>query len=277
MSACGAPTWEHPHDGGDRMTGSTAEGSPAPVLRLDGVDAAYGSFRALFGVSLEVAPGAAVALVGANGAGKSTVARVASGLVVPTSGRVLVDGRDLTGAPVHHFSRAGIAHAPEGRAVFATLTVEDNLRLAFRNAPQIEDPSAAVEAAFELFGRLGERRRQLAGTLSGGEQRMLTLARVLVLQPRLLIADELSLGLAPLVTAEVYRTLERVREAGCALLVVEQHLDHALQLADEVLVIRTGEVAFRGTAAEAREMHDTVFLPPGNPASDALADIGDHS
>ncbi len=112
----------------------------------------------------------------------------------------------------------------------------------------------------DLFGRLGERRQQLAGTLSGGEQRMLTLARVLVLRPRLLVADELSLGLAPLVTAEVYQTLERVREAGCALLVVEQHLDHALQLADEVLVIHTGEVAFRGSPAEARQMHDSVFL-----------------
>lgn len=241
----------------------------APVLRLEAVDAAYRSFRALFGVDLEVPAGAAVALVGANGAGKSTVARVATGLVRPTAGRVLVDGEDVTGSPVHHFARAGITCAPEGRSVFATLSVEDNLRLAFRNDPGIEDDRAALREALELFPRLAGRRGQLAGTLSGGEQRMLTLARVLVLKPRLLVADELSLGLAPLVTAEVYRTLEQVREAGCALLVVEQHLDHALALADRVVVIRKGEIAFTGTPREARDLGDQILLPPGNPAGRA--------
>lgn len=237
------------------------------VLELEQVDAAYGSFRALFQVSLTVRPGSAVALVGANGAGKSTVARVASGLVVPTSGRVLVAGQDLTGAPAHRFARAGIAHAPEGRAVFSTLSVEDNLLLAFRNAPEITDAKASVAEALELFPRLGERRSQAAGTLSGGEQRMLTLARVLVLRPRLLVADELSLGLAPLVTAEVYQTLRRVRDAGCALLIVEQHLDHALELADEVVVIRKGEIGLRGTPEEASALSHSILLPSGNPAA----------
>jgi branched-chain amino acid transport system ATP-binding protein len=240
-----------------------------PALRLEAVDAGYRAFRALFGVDLEVPAGAAVALVGANGAGKSTVARVATGLVRPTAGRVLVDGVDLTGAPVHRFARAGIASAPEGRSVFATLSVEDNLRLAFRNDPGVADDRAALREALGLFPRLDERRGQLAGTLSGGEQRMLTLARVLVLKPRLLVADELSLGLAPLVTAEVYRTLEQVRAAGCALLVVEQHLDHALALADQVVVIRKGEIAFTGTPEEARALGDHILLPPGNPAGQA--------
>lgn len=239
---------------------------PPPTLRLESVDAGYRAFRALFDVDLEVPPGAAVALVGANGAGKSTVARVATGLVRPTAGRVLVDGEDFSDAPVHRFARAGIASAPEGRSVFATLSVEDNLRLAFRNDPAIEDDRAALDEALEMFPRLADRRGQLAGTLSGGEQRMLTLARVLVLEPRLLVADELSLGLAPLVTAEVYRTLERVRESGCALLVVEQHLDHALELADTVVVIRKGEITFTGTPDDARGLHEAILLPPGNPA-----------
>jgi branched-chain amino acid transport system ATP-binding protein len=242
-----------------------------PVLRLEGIEASYRSFRALFGIDLEVAPGSAVALVGANGAGKSTVARVASGLVQPTAGRVLVAGQDLTGRPAHELARAGIAHAPEGRAVFSTLTVEDNLRLAFRNAPEVVDGAAALGEAFSLFPRLGERRRQLAGTLSGGEQRMLTLARVMVLRPRLLIADELSLGLAPLVTGEVYQTLSEIKATGCALLIVEQHLDHALGLADQVAVIRKGEIAFRGSPAEAAELSHSVLLPAGNPASAGVA------
>jgi branched-chain amino acid transport system ATP-binding protein len=243
---------------------SAAGGADRPVLALEGVEAGYGPFRALFGVSLSVAPGTAVALVGANGAGKSSVARVASGLVTPTAGRVLVDGEDFTGRAPHEFARAGVAHAPEGRAVLGTLTVEDNLRLAFRNAAAGRDVTTSVAEAFELFPRLGERRAQRAGTLSGGEQRMLTLARVMVLRPRVLVADELSLGLAPLVTAEVYSTLERVRATGCALLVVEQHLDHALELADEVVVITKGEVTFTGTPAAAAELTEHV-LPSGHP------------
>lgn len=224
---------------------------PTPaVLELVGVEARYRNFRALFGVDLRVDAGSAVAIVGANGAGKSTVARVASGLVVPTAGSVRFAGEDMTGRPPHQFARAGLAHAPEGRAVFASLSVEDNLTLAFRNSSSIEDAAAATEEAFALFPALKDRRRQLAGTLSGGEQRMLTLARVMVLRPRLLIADELSLGLAPLVTKEVYATLARIRDQGCALLVVEQHLDHALALADHVIVIRKGEVVHRGPTSD---------------------------
>jgi len=236
-----------------------------PVLRLEGIHAAYRSFKALFDVSLEVPSGTAVALVGANGAGKSTVARVASGLVQPTAGKVYVDGDDFTGRPVHDFARCGVAHAPEGRALFGTLTVEENLRLAFRNATDVEDVPAALDEAFDLFPKLRERRAQTAGTMSGGEQRMLTLARVLVLQPRLVIADELSLGLAPLVIHEVYETLHRIHDAGCSLLVVEQRLDHALDLADEVVVIERGEITFRGSPEEAHEMQDAMFTTAGRP------------
>jgi len=257
------------HDPSVAAGGGNGGDSGADVLRLEDVSAGYGTFRALFGVDISVSPGAAVALVGANGAGKSSVARVASGLVVPSSGRVVVDGEDLTGAPPHRFARAGIAHAPEGRAVVATLSVEDNLRLAFRNSSSIENPDAAVEAAFAMFPRLDERRTQVAGTLSGGEQRMLTLARVLVLRPRLLVADELSLGLAPLVTTQVYETLQKVRDSGCALLVVEQHLDHALAIADQVVVIQKGRITFRGAPSDATELSRTILLPPGRPDSSA--------
>ncbi len=222
----------------------------APILELVDVSAGYGAFRALFGVSFAVPAGTAVAIVGPNGAGKTTVARVCSGLVQPTSGRVLVDGDDVTGAATHQVARRGVAHAPEGRSVFATLSVEENLTLSFRQAFGRTGTGDGLARAYELFPRLGERRRQLAGSLSGGEQRMLTLARVLVLEPRLLVADELSLGLAPIVTEDVYRTLGRVRAAGTALLIVEQHLDHALAIADEVVVLDRGEVGFVGPAHE---------------------------
>ena len=232
----------------------------APALAFEQVDAGYGPFRALFDVSFEVPAGAAVALVGPNGSGKSTVARVGSGLVAPTSGRVLVDGVDLSGEPPHRFARAGIAHAPEGRAVFSSLTVGENLELAFREGRVDAGVRTGIDRAFEMFPRLGERRTQLAGTLSGGEQRMLTLARVLVLRPRLLIADELSLGLAPIVTGEVYRVLAQVRDSGTALLVVEQHLDHALALADHVVVLQQGEVTVTGTPDEVGDLTATMMM-----------------
>lgn len=238
----------------------------AAALELDHVDAAYGPFRALFDVSLRVDPGEAVALVGANGAGKSTIARVASGLLPPTSGTIHVDGTDLTGRAPFHYARAGIAHAPEGRSTFASLTVTENLELAFRAARPKRDVAADMKEAFRLFPKLGERHDQLAGTLSGGEQRMLALARVLVLRPRLLVADELSLGLAPIVTAEVYRVLGQVRDTGTALLVVEQHLDHALAIADRVVVLQQGEVTFDGPPDRLGDLSSTVLLPDGSPS-----------
>jgi len=250
----------------------SGDGVGGPILAFDHVDAGYGPFRALFDVSFEVPPGAAVALVGPNGSGKSTVARVASGLVTPTAGRVMVDGVDRTGEPPHCFARAGIAHAPEGRAVFATLTVAENLELAFREGAVPGGVRASLDQAFELFPKLGDRRNQMAGTLSGGEQRMLTLARVLVLRPRLLIADELSLGLAPIVTTDVYRVLAQVRDAGCALLIVEQHLDHALELADHVVVLQQGEVRFTGPKSEVGDLSTSILLPVGAPGRAEGAD-----
>ena len=204
-----------------------------------------------------------MALVGANGAGKTTVARVATGLVRPTAGTVSVAGSDLTGAPTHRFARAGAFHAPEGRSVFATLTVEENLTLA-RRAPARE----VLDEAYEQFPRLAERRTQVAGTMSGGEQRMLALAAAVVERPSLLVADELSLGLAPIIVEEVYRWLARLRDGGMALLIVEQQVRHALDLCDEVVVLRRGEVAWSGPTTDA---HATVarLVGPGHRSSES--------
>jgi branched-chain amino acid transport system ATP-binding protein len=219
------------------------EAAAVPLLQLDDVSSGYGPFRALFHVSFALAPGKVLALLGSNGSGKTTVARVCSGLLPPTMGKVWFDGIDVTDWRPYRFARLGIVHAPEGRSVFASLTVEE---------------------AYSLFPRLGERRRQIAGTLSGGEQRMLSLARVLVEQPRLLIADELSLGLAPIIVDEVYKTLERIRDAGTTLLLVEQHVQHALGIADDAIVMVKGEVAYSGPVSELGDVHTRVLGEGGN-------------
>jgi branched-chain amino acid transport system ATP-binding protein len=231
------------------------------VLELADVSAGYGPFRALFGVSLAVQPGEAVALLGANGAGKTTVARVATGLVRPTGGGVLVEGERLEGGRPYDFVAAGVLHAPEGRSVFGTLTVQENLTLSFRASRGRPGVPAALDRAYELFPLLANRRTQLAGTLSGGEQRMLAMARVLVEEPKLLVADELSLGLAPVIVNEVYASLARLREAGTALLVVEQHVGPALALCDRVVILDHGAVSWQGAAADAKERVMTELAP----------------
>jgi branched-chain amino acid transport system ATP-binding protein len=232
------------------------------VLELREVSAAYGAFRALFGVSLTVEAGEAVALVGSNGSGKTTTARVASGLVAPTSGTVHVDGVDVTGRRTYELARAGVAHAPEGRSVFATLSVEENLALAFRRRFGRSGVKPGLDRAYELFPVLGRRRTQAAGTLSGGEQRMLSMARVMVEAPKLLVADELSLGLAPIIVDELYATLGRLRAEGTALLIVEQQVVHALELCDRVVVLDHGTVSWEGRAADAGDVVGQAFQPP---------------
>jgi branched-chain amino acid transport system ATP-binding protein len=229
------------------------------LLEVDHVSAAYGPFRAIFDVSFVVPEGSAVALLGANGSGKSTVARVCTGLVPASSGRVLLDGRDVTGLPAWRIARLGIAHAPEGRSVFASLSVEENLALTFRQALGRQGMGAAIERAYASFPRLGERRRQNAGTLSGGEQRMLSLARVLAHPPRLLVVDELSLGLAPVVVDEVFETLARIRAAGTSVLVVEQHVGRALELADHAVLLSKGQVVHQGRVDELGDLVDRLL------------------
>lgn len=232
-----------------------------PVLELRSVSAAYGPFRALYDVSLTVDRGESVALVGSNGAGKTTVARVASGLVVPSAGAVIVDGVDMTSARTYAFARAGVAHAPEGRSVFATLTVEENLSLSFRRVHGRRGVRKSLDLAYEMFPVIGRRREQTAGTLSGGEQRMLSLARVLVDLPKVLIADELSLGLAPIIVDELYESLRRLRGEGTSLLIVEQQVVQALRLCDRVAVLDHGAVSWTGDSADATGVVTQVLDP----------------
>ena len=233
-----------------------------PVLELRDVSASYGRFRALFGVSMSVPERSVTALVGPNGAGKSTIARVVTGLVAASAGHVLFSGEDVTGLATWKLVRRGVVDAPEGRSVFATLDVEDNLRLTFIRALGRKGAGEALERAFSRFPRLAERRRQLAGTLSGGEQRMLALARVLAVPPKLLVVDELSLGLAPRVVDDVYRALREIRDAGTSLLVIEQQLPRAMELAEQLVVLRKGEVVAAGPVGELGDLARQLLPGP---------------
>ncbi len=231
-----------------------------PLLELDQVEAGYGPYRALFGVSFVVPAGSAVALVGPNGAGKTTVARVVSGLVRPSAGTIRFEGRDVTRWPAWRIARAGLLHAPEGRSVFASLSVEENLVLAFKGVDR-RTQAEALERAYSSFERLARRKDQAAGTLSGGEQRMLSLAKVLALPRRLLVVDELSLGLAPAIVDEVFDALRRILAAGTSILVVEQHLERALALAEHVVLLSRGRVLREGPTAEL-SADAAVLIPP---------------
>ena len=197
-----------------------------------------------------------------TGPGKTTVARVCSGLLHPTAGSVSLAGTDVSKARPYEIARLGVTHAPEGRSVFASLSVEENLTLSFRRELGKRGVPAALEQAFSIFPRLGERRKQQAGTLSGGEQRMLSLARVLVTPPRLLIADEPSLGLAPIIVDEVYRTLREVRDSGASVLLIEQYVHHALELADRAVLLDKGQVAFDGPSHELGDRAAQVIAGP---------------
>jgi branched-chain amino acid transport system ATP-binding protein len=229
-------------------------GTPEPgtsvMLDVSKLSLKYADATALHEVSFSVAPGSVTALLGANGAGKSSVARVVSGLVRAQSGLIRFDGEDITGASADRIRRLGLAYLPEGRGVFRSLTVEENLRLALSGVPKGEQ-AAAVADAVELFPVLGQRRRQTAGTLSGGQQQMLSLARVLTRQPRLLIADEISLGLAPLIVEEVFAGLQRVIERGVSVILIEQFVHRALAIADQCYVLRRGRVVWSGAASGA--------------------------
>jgi branched-chain amino acid transport system ATP-binding protein len=227
------------------------------LLEVTGLSARYGAVAALRDVSLEVRAGELVALIGANGAGKSTLLRAIAGLVAPAAGRVTLDGRDVTGQAPEAMIRAGVALVPERRRVFAPLTVLDNLELGGYALPRGRDfrsrLEAGVEEAYRLFPVLRRRRDQLAGTLSGGEQQMLAIGRALMTRPRLLLCDEPSLGLAPLVVAEIMRLLSTLREAGTTILLVEQNARMALRSADRAYVLEVGSVVLSGAAADLLE------------------------
>jgi branched-chain amino acid transport system ATP-binding protein len=223
------------------------------------VCAGYGPFRAIFDVSFSVPENGVVALLGANGAGKSTIARVVTGLVPVERGTLMFAGEDISRLKAWRITRRGIVHAPEGRSVFGSLTVEENLTLSLARSRTRKQVNDGLARAYDLFPRLGERHRQEAGTLSGGEQRMLSLARVLVEPPRLLVVDELSLGLAPKIIDELYSMLRRVNEAGTALLIVEQYVARAVSLAQSVVILQHGEVVYDGSVADLGDASDKLL------------------
>src|SRR6202041_2127503 len=198
-------------------------------------------------------------LVGSNGAGKSTVARTVTGLVTATAGQVIFSGQDVTAMPAYKIARLGMAHVVEGRGVFSTLNVEENLTLAFRQRQGRGKLKENLERAYSAFPILGERRRQMGGTLSGGQQRLLSLAKVLVVPPKVLVADELSLGLAPVVVDQVYDGLAEINRNGTALVVVEQQVHRVLQLANWAVVLNHGSVAYEGAPAGAGAAVETLM------------------
>ena len=215
---------------------------------------AYGAVEALHGVSLSVAKGEIVTLVGANGAGKTTLLRAISGLVTPRSGRIALDGESLVGRPAHRIVERGLAHVPEGRRIFTGLTVRENLDLGAYVVRSRREAAERLDRVTALFPRLSERMEQMGGTLSGGEQQMLAIGRALMARPRLLLLDEPSLGLAPLLVQEIFREIVRInREEGTTILLVEQNANLALATASRGYVLETGKVVLVGPARDLLE------------------------
>ncbi len=220
------------------------------MLTLEAVNVFYGGIHALRDLSIEIRSGEVVTLIGANGAGKSTTLRAISGLVAPKSGIVRFNGDDITGAPAHTLVSRGISMSPEGRGVFANLTVLENLEMGAYRVRDKAQIKTDLERGFQLFPRLKERLKQRAGTLSGGEQQMLAMARALMSRPTLLLLDEPSLGLAPIVCQTIFSTIDAIKAAGTTVLLVEQNASAALKHSDRAYVLETGAVVLQGTAAE---------------------------
>ena len=221
------------------------------MLKVEDLHTNYGAIKALTGVSFEVQSGQVVTLIGANGAGKSTTLNTISGLLEPAAGRVTFDGADITGWSAHRVTAAGLVQVPEGREMLAPLTVEENLEM---GAYTRGDTGVwqDLEAIYERFPRLKERRHQVAGTLSGGEQQMLALARALMSEPKLLLLDEPSMGLAPMLVQSVFEIIAEIRDEGTTILLVEQNANKALQIAEHAYVLDNGEIVHAGPARELR-------------------------
>ena len=217
------------------------------LLRIDDLHVRYGAVQALKGVSLHVQAGEVVTIIGGNGAGKTTLMRCISGLEPAAGGRVFFQGKDLAGTPGPQRVALGIAQSPEGRQVFADQSVRDNLLLgAYHSSASAAEVEADIQAQFERFPRLGERQQQMAGTMSGGEQQMLAIARALMARPQLLLLDEPSLGLAPLIVKEIFDTIRSLRTLGMTILLVEQMANQALSIADRGYVLETGHITLEG-------------------------------
>lgn len=223
------------------------------LLEVKDIDVYYGAVRALRGISLQINEGEMISLLGPNGAGKSTTLRTISGMMAPRTGAIIFDGEPIHGLPAQQVVRRGIAHLPEGRELFPTLTVEENLRLGYYPKRKSGGYADALERAFTFFPKLAERRTQAAGTMSGGEQQMLGMARSLMSTPRLLIIDEMSLGLAPMIVELLFQILEEVNKEGTSALVVEQFVHMALGHTSRAYVLSKGEVVLSGDSLKLRD------------------------
>ncbi len=227
------------------------------MLQIKNLVAGYGKVQVLHGISIHVPKGKVVTLIGSNGAGKTTTMRAVSGMIAPTSGEISLNGKRVEGKESYDIAKLGLAHSPEGRRVFATMTVNDNLILGafprLTGSRPKGDVAADLERALELFPRLKERRLQLAGTLAGGEQQMLAMARAVMLNPDVVLLDEPSMGLAPILVAEVFRIIERLKSEGVTMLLVEQFAAAALAVADFGYVLENGRISVSGPAAQLRD------------------------
>jgi ABC-type branched-subunit amino acid transport system ATPase component len=242
---------------GDNKETSTSSRklSDSAMLRVENLHAGYGASEVLSGTSFEVRTGSVVALIGANGAGKTTTMRVLSGMLKPTQGKVVLDGKEVQYLPASKIAHLGLAHSPEGRKIFFPLSVEDNLLLgAYTRLPKVFGFTARaggdLDKVYALFPRLKERRKQIAGTLSGGEQQMLAIGRALMANPKIILLDEPSMGLAPVIVQEVFATIRKLKEAGITLLLVEQFAKSALEVADYAYVMEHGYIVIEGTPEE---------------------------
>ena len=241
---------------GTAMATQLATNGRTPMLTVDDIHTFYGQIHALRGIKLEVAQGEVVTLIGANGAGKTTTLKTVSGLLHARQGTIKFEGEDITKAQAHELVERGIGHAPEGRRIFPRLTVLENLQMgAFSRRRANIQPD--IDRVFALFPRLQERTGQLGGTLSGGEQQMLAIGRALMAQPRLLLLDEPSLGLAPILVAQVFETIKEINAQGTTVLLVEQNALQALSIADRGYVLQTGEVVLTGSG-ESLKQNETV-------------------
>ena len=227
------------------------------MLSVSNLVAGYGKVQVLHGISLKVEQGQLVTLIGSNGAGKTTTMRAVSGMIAPTAGQITLQGKSIGGLESYHIAKLGLAHSPEGRRVFATMSVTDNLILGafprLTGSRPKGDVAADLERAMELFPRLKERRLQLAGTLSGGEQQMLAMARAVMLNPEVVLLDEPSMGLAPILVDEVFRIIARLKSEGVTMLLVEQFAAAALAVADYGYVLENGRISLHGPAAQLRD------------------------
>jgi branched-chain amino acid transport system ATP-binding protein len=220
------------------------------MLKVNGIDVFYGNIHALKGVSVEINEGEIVTLIGANGAGKSTLLKTLSGLLKPQKGSIEYLGNPISGKAPQSIVKVGISHVPEGRRVFANMSVEENLELGAYLRKDSKEIRKDIQSVYELFPRLQERRKQLSGTLSGGEQQMLAMGRAIMAKPKLLLLDEPSMGLAPLMVKTIFQIIEKINQDGTTILLVEQNANMALSVADRAYVIETGRVEISGTAAE---------------------------